>query len=205
MAATAASRRIELSPGGPRAGGGPRRPDSAAPALRQPAVERGQVHPGRRPGGWSGSATLGHFARLEVRDDGPGIPVDERAAALRALLPPGHARPSQGIPGTGLGLAIAKSVVEAHDGTDRHRRHPGLVDHLPGPAPLPAGTPASAGVRRRRPRRCDAADARRRRSSRRVRRHSEPALRTAGAIVGDLAQVGPGPLRWRPGPVACAG
>jgi signal transduction histidine kinase len=60
--------------------------------------------------------TLGHFARLEVLDDGPGIPDAERPQLFERFYRLASAA-DEGVPGTGLGLAIAKSVVEAHDGT----------------------------------------------------------------------------------------
>jgi len=59
---------------------------------------------------------LERFARLEVLDDGPGIPVAEREQLFERFYRLASST-SQGIPGTGLGLAIAKSVVEAHEGT----------------------------------------------------------------------------------------
>jgi signal transduction histidine kinase len=60
--------------------------------------------------------TLGHFARLEVLDDGPGIPAADRPQLFERFYRLATTA-DQGVPGTGLGLAIAKSVVEAHDGT----------------------------------------------------------------------------------------
>ena len=60
--------------------------------------------------------TLGHFARLEVLDDGPGVPAAERPQLFERFYRLASAD-HEGVPGTGLGLAIAKSVVEAHDGS----------------------------------------------------------------------------------------
>jgi signal transduction histidine kinase len=60
--------------------------------------------------------TWDQFARLQVLDDGPGIPDEERPQLFERFYRLASAT-DQGIPGTGLGLAIAKSVVEAHDGT----------------------------------------------------------------------------------------
>lgn len=48
--------------------------------------------------------------RLEIRDNGPGIPEDIRENFFDAFVTYGK----QG--GTGLGTAIAKSIIEAHDG-----------------------------------------------------------------------------------------
>ncbi|AYF79205.1 HAMP domain-containing protein [Nocardia yunnanensis] len=50
---------------------------------------------------------------LEVADDGPGIPVAERAGVFERFTRGGRA--SGG--GTGLGLAIARWIVELHGGT----------------------------------------------------------------------------------------
>ena len=53
---------------------------------------------------------VGHEARIEVRDDGCGIPPADRALVFESFHSAGpHA-------GTGLGLAIVRSVVEAHGG-----------------------------------------------------------------------------------------
>ncbi|TYO90500.1 sensor histidine kinase [Oceanicella actignis] len=48
---------------------------------------------------------------LTVEDDGPGIPPEQREAALRA-----GGRLDQSTPGTGLGLAIASDILEAYGG-----------------------------------------------------------------------------------------
>jgi signal transduction histidine kinase len=56
------------------------------------------------------------FARLQVHDQGPGIPPAERDQLFERFYRLAAAT-EMGIPGTGLGLAIAKSVAEAHEGT----------------------------------------------------------------------------------------
>lgn len=61
-------------------------------------------------------ARLGPCVRLEVLDDGQGIPVAERANLFERFFRLASTC-EQGIPGSGLGLAIAKAVVEAHNGT----------------------------------------------------------------------------------------
>ncbi|MHB8318326.1 MAG: sensor histidine kinase [Acidimicrobiales bacterium] len=58
---------------------------------------------------------FGHFARIEVLDDGPGIPLAERSQLFERFYRLASAD-SAGVPGSGLGLAIAKSVVDAHTG-----------------------------------------------------------------------------------------
>lgn len=49
--------------------------------------------------------------RLEVRDEGPGIPPDERETVFQRFT-----RGATSAGGTGLGLAIARWAVELHDG-----------------------------------------------------------------------------------------
>jgi PAS domain S-box-containing protein len=55
------------------------------------------------------------FARIQVLDDGPGIPEGERAQLFERFYRLASST-ELGVPGTGLGLAIAKSVAEAHEG-----------------------------------------------------------------------------------------
>ncbi|HEX3947630.1 MAG TPA: PAS domain-containing sensor histidine kinase [Acidimicrobiales bacterium] len=57
----------------------------------------------------------GQVARIDVLDDGPGIPPPVRAQLFERFDRLASTA-EQGIPGTGLGLAIAKSVAEAHEG-----------------------------------------------------------------------------------------
>ncbi|MDE2435630.1 MAG: sensor N-terminal transmembrane domain-containing protein [Sphingomonadales bacterium] len=74
--------------------------------------------------------------RLGVRDDGPGIPREQREKVFERF----HSlRPSEEDFGShsGLGLAIARTIIEAHDGTlvatDRDDGRPGayLIAELP--------------------------------------------------------------------------
>ncbi|MEP6598427.1 MAG: ATP-binding protein [Actinomycetota bacterium] len=64
-------------------------------------------------------------AQLVVRDDGPGIPTDERERVFDRFYRL-HASRSRESGGTGLGLPIARDVVWAHGGTLR------LTDNEPG-------------------------------------------------------------------------
>ena len=55
------------------------------------------------------------FARVQVLDEGPGIPETERDQLFERFYRLASST-EMGVPGTGLGLAIAKSVAEAHEG-----------------------------------------------------------------------------------------
>jgi PAS domain S-box-containing protein len=55
------------------------------------------------------------FARLQVLDEGPGIPETERPQLFERFYRLASTTES-GVPGTGLGRAIAKSGAEAHEG-----------------------------------------------------------------------------------------
>ncbi len=78
----------------------------------------------------------GDQAVLEVIDDGPGIPDEDKEAVFRRFYRRTDARRSDP-GGTGLGLAIARQIAETHHGTlratDRTDRRPGarLVLRLP--------------------------------------------------------------------------
>lgn len=59
--------------------------------------------------------------RIEVRDEGPGFPVDEMAGLSSRFA---RGRNATGIIGSGLGLTIARDVATAHDGTLSLGNHP---------------------------------------------------------------------------------
>lgn len=54
---------------------------------------------------------------VEVEDDGPGIPEEERTEMLRPFVRGDTSRNLNEVQGFGLGLAIARSSVEGHGGT----------------------------------------------------------------------------------------
>jgi signal transduction histidine kinase len=55
------------------------------------------------------------YARVQVLDEGPGIPQSERDQLFERFYRLASST-EKGVPGTGLGLAIAQSVAEAHEG-----------------------------------------------------------------------------------------
>lgn len=59
--------------------------------------------------------------RIRIEDDGPGIPADQRDAALRPFVRLDPARNQNQGSGVGLGLAIAADVARAHGGVLRLR------------------------------------------------------------------------------------
>ncbi|GLW66361.1 hypothetical protein Arub01_46050 [Actinomadura rubrobrunea] len=68
-------------------------------------------------------AADGAQAVLEVIDDGPGIPPEEREAVFRRFYRRGNARRSDPR-GTGLGLPIAREIANVHGGTLHIADHP---------------------------------------------------------------------------------
>jgi len=64
-------------------------------------------------------------ARVEVIDNGEGIPADHLPRIFERFYKVDGARKKETLPGTGLGLAIAQQIVEAHGGTIAVRSQPG--------------------------------------------------------------------------------
>jgi signal transduction histidine kinase len=71
-----------------------------------PAGEAVTVAVGSEPGG---------LVRFEVRDRGPGIPVEERERVFDKFHQVGRVA-GERPPGSGLGLTIARHLVELHGG-----------------------------------------------------------------------------------------
>ena len=70
---------------------------------------------------------------LSVADDGPGIPAEERAAALRPFVRVGDA--ASKATGSGLGLSLAAAVARLHRAQlTLGDNAPGLVVHCEFPA-----------------------------------------------------------------------
>ena len=77
-------------------------------------------------------AVAGTRAMIEVADDGPGIPDQQKPAMLEPFVRGEEARTMDATSGFGLGLSIAQAVAHAHNGTlslgDNHPH--GLVVRL---------------------------------------------------------------------------
>jgi signal transduction histidine kinase len=93
----------------------------SADPMRLRQVVGNLVHNGLRHGGQSVTISArrdGGAVRIEVADDGPGIPEAERERVFERFYRVDHARPANG-PGFGLGLAIVGWIVALHGGTVR--------------------------------------------------------------------------------------
>jgi two-component system osmolarity sensor histidine kinase EnvZ len=63
------------------------------------------------------AAVEGQWVRIEVDDDGPGIPPSERANVFKPFYRLDNSRnQDEGNTGTGLGLAIARDIAKSHGG-----------------------------------------------------------------------------------------
>lgn len=68
------------------------------------------------PGGhiWFEAIRNGSFVQVAVRDDGPGIPLEDQSRIFQRFVQLDRSGESEG---SGLGLAICKEIVRAHGGT----------------------------------------------------------------------------------------
>lgn len=89
--------------------------------------------------------TAGEKIELTVRDDGPGVPEQERALALRRF---GRLDNSRSQPGHGLGLSLAEAVARLHGGTlTLADAAPGLTVTMSLPNVSPSAAQANEGAR----------------------------------------------------------
>lgn len=80
---------------------------------------------------------------VSVRDQGPGIPVEEQAKLFKPFSRTNVSAP--GVKSTGLGLAICRSIVEAHGGHIWVESEPGRGSTFSFSLPLESGQGAAAG------------------------------------------------------------
>ncbi|MBN8959209.1 MAG: HAMP domain-containing histidine kinase [Rhizobiales bacterium] len=86
-------------------------------------VENAIRHCGPRTKIRMAASTANDRVRIEIADDGPGIPADERQRVFRRLY---RLDKSRSTPGTGLGLSLAKAIADLHGATIT------LADNAPG-------------------------------------------------------------------------
>ena len=80
-----------------------------------------------------------HEAVLCVRDQGPGIPVEEQKELFRSFRK-GSVKPTAGESSTGLGLTIVKQIVTAHKGRAWVESTPGSGSAFFATFPMPSAT-----------------------------------------------------------------
>ncbi len=85
----------------------------------QVLVENAALHPAGPADAGDGTPAV----RVEVRDEGVGIPEDELEAVFEKFVQSSKTRTGAG--GTGLGLAISREIAEHHGGVLRALRHQG--------------------------------------------------------------------------------
>ena len=74
------------------------------------------------PHGTTIGAGARHYAELVVRDNGPGIPEEDR---LRVFERGTRLARDRNVPGSGIGLAVVREMVAAHGGTVQAHGAPG--------------------------------------------------------------------------------
>jgi two-component system sensor histidine kinase HydH len=114
-------------------------PDQVRQVLANLLINASQALKGRGQIWVEGEAMAGGGARVRIRDDGPGIPAEDRARVFEALF-------TTKAKGSGLGLALCRRIMEAHGGSIEIEARPdGASFLLDFPAPAPTPTPAPAG------------------------------------------------------------
>jgi two-component system OmpR family sensor kinase len=87
----------------------------------------------------------GDWVTLEVRDHGPGLPVESAEKVFDRFWRSEGGR-ARGQGGAGLGLAIVRAIVAVHGGRVQAENAPGggarFLVQLPGLSKLPAGSQA---------------------------------------------------------------
>ena len=85
---------------------------------------------------------IGNWCRMEVLDEGPGIPLHEQALVFKKYT---RGAAAERISGAGLGLALVERVTALHQGTIRLESQPGLGTRFIVDIPLhpPAHSPAN--------------------------------------------------------------
>jgi len=74
----------------------------------------------------------GHRIEIDVIDDGPGIPAEQKVGMLAPFIRGDIARPIESLQGFGLGLPIVQAIVKAHEGalTLLDRKPHGLIARI---------------------------------------------------------------------------
>ncbi|KCV81809.1 integral membrane sensor signal transduction histidine kinase [Actibacterium atlanticum] len=99
-------------------------PDGVSVPLRAVAIERAVQNLVNNALNYGASCHLSldvsdKMIRFSVEDDGPGIPADQREAAVKAFNRLDQSRNQNRAPGVGLGLAIASEIARSHGGVLR--------------------------------------------------------------------------------------
>ena len=96
------------------------------------------------------AAVEGDFARVEITDQGIGIPEEDQTQLFTKFFRVDSAM-SRGVGGTGLGLSIVKSLVELHGGQTRVKSREGdgstfsFTLPVAGTGPIDSEAPVAAG------------------------------------------------------------
>jgi len=98
-------------------------PEALARALRNLVDNAVKYSPDCRTV-WIEVERRGNRVAISVRDQGLGIPANERKQIFRKFVR-GAASKTNGIKGTGVGLAMVKQIVEAHGGDIQLESEPG--------------------------------------------------------------------------------